>query len=72
MLAGLGNLPNLKHLDLSHNFLEGDVTSSFSNQVNLCVEGDMDAPCYGIKETDLGYNLLKVLQPNSPDTPAVV
>ena len=62
----LGNLDHLTHLDLSHNFLEGDVPSSFSNLVNLCVQGDMDAPCYGIKETDLGYNLLNVPQPNPP------
>jgi len=64
--ASLGNLTNLQHLDLSGNFLEGDVPSSFTNLVNLCVEGDMDVPCYGIKETDLGYNLLKVPQPDPP------
>lgn len=62
----LGQLTNLVHLDISHNSLEGDVPASFTNLVNLCVDGQPEDRCSGIFKTDLGYNLLNVPQPNPP------
>lgn len=64
--SNIGQLTRLIHLDISHNKLEGDVPASFTNLVDLCVEGDTTSPCnWGIK-TDLGYNWLNVPQPNPP------
>ncbi len=62
----LGNLTELIHLDLSRNLLEGDVPASFTNLVNLCVDGQPEERCYNYFNTDLGYNLLNVPQPNPP------
>ncbi len=66
MPSEIGNLTKLLHFDISHNYISGDVPASFANLVNLCVEGDLNAPCDGYSKTDLGYNLLKVPQPNPP------
>jgi Leucine-rich repeat (LRR) protein len=66
MPSEIGNLTKLLHFDISHNYISGDVPASFANLVNLCVEGDLNAPCDGFAKTDLGYNLLNVPQPNPP------
>ena len=62
----LGQATSLLQVNLSQNQLEGNVPANFANLVNLCVEGDEEAPCYGLYKTDLGYNLLNVPQPNPP------
>jgi Leucine-rich repeat (LRR) protein len=66
MPSEIGNLTKLLHFDISHNYISGNVPASFANLVNLCVEGDLDEPCDGDLKTDLGYNLLNVLQPDPP------
>ena len=62
----LGNLTTLIGLDLSVNQFSGDVPDSLTNLVNLCEPGNMDYPCYGIYELDLGYNYLNVPAPEPP------
>ena len=62
----IGTLVALTHLDLSDNMLSGDAPVSFTNLVNLCVTGNPDPPCYGMYNTDLGYNRLNVPAPEPP------
>ncbi len=58
--TAIGNLVALNHLDLSDNMLSGNVPDSFTNLVNLCDPGNLDPPCYGYYQLDLGYNRLNV------------
>ena len=56
----LGDLINLYYLDLSQNNLSGDVPVELANLTNLCSLDNIDDPCYGIYELDLGYNHFNV------------
>ena len=62
----LGNLTTLNHLDLSDNTLSGDFPASLTNLVDLCEPGNLEPPCYGKYELNLGYNRLNVPAPEPP------
>lgn len=66
----IANITNLRHLDLSHNYLKGDLPASFTKLVTLCVDGQYEDRCKdgdgGYYLSDLGYNFFNVPQPNPP------
>jgi Leucine-rich repeat (LRR) protein len=64
--AEIGSLTELRHLNLSHNHLRGNVPASITNLANLCVMGQ--PPGCSDYDTDFGYNLLNVPQPEPPQS----
>jgi len=55
-------------LNLSHNDLRGKVPASITNLTALCVIGKNLPNCASYYDTDFGYNLLNVPQPEPPQS----
>lgn len=66
--AEIGSLTALRHLDLSHNHLWGNVPASITNLTGLCVNGLSIPGCSDKDDTDFGYNMLFVPQPEPPQS----